>query len=562
MKPTSGWISKLRDAAARTRREPLAWIALGLFLAYLAWSAAQPAGVFWSVDEGGKLIYLQNVLRTGDARAPLDYLARSIDPQLQYVPFVYWVHQGDQVYTWWPVAFSLISLPFYSFFGWLGLYILPALCGALSALLAGLIARRLAPSPRWAAPAVALITGLATPVLVYSTLFWEHTPSLALFLAAFWLILRAVDDGQTRGIVLAGVLASLAIWLRTEVGVFFLGMGLALLLLKKWKLLLRLAAGVAPVTLAWLFVNWFIMGNPISRQIETLTSYDNFLVLNQMGLKFLGTILYNAPASNAFSLSNNWLLLGSGLALLALAAPFLGRLRWLGLAGYAGTAFICAWGLFSPEGYKLVSGLVLVAPFVLFSTWGAAGRDSWRSSRFALLAVLSSLLFAAVYVARAWAQAGGLQWGPRYLLVIFPLAVIAGVTGLARALPGLSAVFRRAVLGLALVSLLLGAGFEVRGLTTIHVMKQYYQQSEQALLNLDPLPIVTNWCFFANIVPDLYWQRPMVNIAAGQIDDWKAHARQVGLKSFYVASVDLCAATPLAKLRAAASTSFRSAPAL
>lgn len=99
---------------------------VGLFGLYLALAAGRPAGIFWSLDEGGKFLYLQSVLASGDPRAPLPYPGRGLDPGLEAVPLFYWIKAGAEIYPWWPVGFPLLSLPFYQVFGWLGLYIVPA----------------------------------------------------------------------------------------------------------------------------------------------------------------------------------------------------------------------------------------------------------------------------------------------------------------------------------------------------------------------------------------------------------------------------------------------------
>ena len=44
-------------------------IAVLAFLIYFFLAVIKPIGIFWSLDEGGKWIYIENVLRTGNPRA-------------------------------------------------------------------------------------------------------------------------------------------------------------------------------------------------------------------------------------------------------------------------------------------------------------------------------------------------------------------------------------------------------------------------------------------------------------------------------------------------------------
>ena len=54
----------------RRLSHPLLWFTLFLFAFYLVLVLARPQGVFWSLDEGGKLLYIQNVLQTRERTAP------------------------------------------------------------------------------------------------------------------------------------------------------------------------------------------------------------------------------------------------------------------------------------------------------------------------------------------------------------------------------------------------------------------------------------------------------------------------------------------------------------
>ncbi|HXV98233.1 MAG TPA: hypothetical protein VEC93_07410, partial [Anaerolineae bacterium] len=116
----ASWTTHFRRAV----RDPLLWTTCLLLIIYLGWVSFYPPNIFWSLDEGGKYIHLQSIIESGNPGAPLLYPGRYLDQKLNFVPLFFWARQDDQVYSWWPVGFQLITLPFYLLFGWFGLYLL------------------------------------------------------------------------------------------------------------------------------------------------------------------------------------------------------------------------------------------------------------------------------------------------------------------------------------------------------------------------------------------------------------------------------------------------------
>jgi hypothetical protein len=127
------------------------------------------------------------------------------------VPLYWSVRVGDQLYSWWPVGFPLLSLPFYVGLGWLGLYAMPILAGAACAGLAGLLVRQIQPRSGWLAPAAALVTGLATPVAFYRP-HSGNTPQRRLLTGSCGRHARAASSGA---LLLAGALGAVATWPQT-----------------------------------------------------------------------------------------------------------------------------------------------------------------------------------------------------------------------------------------------------------------------------------------------------------------------------------------------------------
>lgn len=541
----TSWGTRLHQAV----RAPLFWATAILLLIYMGWVSIYPSNIFWSLDEGGKYIHLQSIIASGDPGTPLLYPGRYLDQNLQFVPLYFWSLQNDQVYSWWPVGFQLITMPFYLLFGWFGLYLLPALAGAVSALFAGLLVRHLQPQSPWLTVLAVIITGLATPVAFYSTLFWEHTLSVACFLGGILLILHAWKTGSSRWIIAAGISLALATYLRTDTATMIVGIGLVLLVFY-WRWFILLGASYIFTCLFWLLSNWLLMGHLLARywlpgDVSMGTS-PLFRGFYEAGIWFIPYALFNSPRIAAFQLDAATLTLATLITVLALAAPFLGRFKGLSLVAYLGLAAVCGWVLFKPDGYRSIHGFVLIAPQIVFAAWLYYSPSVWRKSPLPALLLGLSLSYALAYVAKAWVAAGGLQWGPRYMLAFYPLLVAASVAGLAAAWPSLRRPMRLSLLALFALCVLLGLGYQVRGAYAALETKRYYQQTEQTIHQLHTEKIVTSCPWLGMVMPDLYLNGSVFTInSKATFEEWVAEARRVGVRSVCRVEMDLCQLTLL-----------------
>jgi hypothetical protein len=530
---------KLRSWA----KDPLVWVTLALGLLYLAISAARPEGTFWSLDEGGKFLYLQNVSKTGSVTAPLIYPGAALDPELRFVPLFYYAQVGSQMYSWWPIGFPLLTLPLYHCLGWIGLYILPALAGALSALFAGLLVRQNVAEPRWLAVLAALITGVATPIAFYSSMYWEHTLATACVVAAVSVTVRAWSKQKMECIIAAGVLASAATFLRTEIVAIAAGIGLTLLL-RRWRWGISFGASFVAASIPWLLFNYQTMGNFLSRQWEPGTvslSGSIFGGIQQVGKWFLAYLFLNAPRIGAYELTPTILTLGTTLILLGLALPLLKPLRPVALAAYFGIVMISGAVVLSHVGYRSVHGFVLVAPQVVFATWLYVRWERNSAGIFPPIVLGIIAVFGTVFVARAWAAAGGQQWGPRYLLPLYPLLTAAIVIGVHQSWPRLGRSYRTGLMAALVLSTLVGVGFEVRGVHASLRTTTYYADSLVSLRGLSTTPILTECTWLPMVMPEFYWQGNVYNVRGNeQLAAWQEKAEALGMRSAYSVTLDIC----------------------
>lgn len=528
--------------------DPLFWLACGLLAIYLIWVAFYPPEIFWSLDEGGKYLHIQSIVRSGDVSAPLPYPGRYLDRDLQFVPLMYWSRSDAQIYSWWPVGFPIISTPLYSIFGWYGVYILPAACGAIMSLLTGLLVRHLIPHAQWFAAAALLIVGLATPVMFYSTTCWEHTLSAALVMGSILAILCAWYSGQAAWLVAGGVFLAFSAYFRPDMLAVAMGALLALLIAHwRWGILFGFACvlGAMPGLLG----NWLLMGHVFGRQFlpgGTVEWAPLFSGVQDAGMWFVPYVLFNSPRVGAIAIEPGLLALATLCTGIALLYPWMSRWRWISLIAYGIVLLICGWVLVQAEGYRSVHGFVLIAPHILFVAWLYGAHAKRRKSLFSLLLLSICVVYGAVYVARAWIPAGGLQWGPRYQLAFYPLFVAASLIGLASEWNSLGVWMKRGAVVLYAAGVLTGLGFQVRGLLSAQQTRHYYQLSEQAVQQLPSQTVVTSCSWLTMVMPRLYWNGRIFKVDnEAALGAWVGEARRVGVRSMCRVEMDMCSTTPL-----------------
>ncbi len=366
-----------------------------------------PGPVFFSGDAGIKLLLVQQLL--SPARTELPYLHHDLldDPRRAWVaelwqdprifpyepPFVYSVPSGGTAASGtsssssntsdsdgirqlavFPLLFPLLSTPGYLLFGVPGLRLLPLLSIGLFGWVLYRCVRRLNLDTEASTLTLAFAL-LASPIPLYGALVWEHAPALLLT----FLGLEAVLSGPPRslaGRLALGVLTGLAVWLRPEAALF---LGLLAILwwppraeLRRW-LPVGLAGGLTLI--GFVVANQGLYGHPLGAHSFQLLATDD------------------KPLPVTFKILTPWQVFTEHLSLLQATFP---------------TALACLLALGS-------SWLHRASPSQHYSR-----SQQWR---LATLAVLFLIL-----VSFLVPNAGGKQWGPRYLLPILPaLALLAGL---------------------------------------------------------------------------------------------------------------------------------------
>ncbi len=374
-----------------TRWIPLVFAAGIVYM--LALQLVVSDGAFFSGDGGLNALLAENI-SAGNFQFDLKFAepswARTLWDQGLFPysqPFVYQL--AGKTFITFPYTFPLVTAPFYSLFGYRGLYVVPCLATLGTWLFFYLFTRKLRLRP------VSQLIGLlvlifATNLSVYSAIYWSHALAVFLSFAGLYFFvpregaaMLRVSDG-----ILGGVFSGLAVWFRPEqiFLVIFLG-AISLVSLVKW----RYAERLKRISLGRLL-------DAIGRHgwiypaacLATLCLYGltNWLIYHN----FFG--VHSIQVIEAQSLHSR-------------LATFLGNLRLLTVGYYS--LF-----LYAP---------VVVLPFLLLIySWVKPGRVKSEPDWTPWYIFLPFFILGVALLVPA--GAGGRQWGPRFLLLLVPTYVL------------------------------------------------------------------------------------------------------------------------------------------
>jgi 4-amino-4-deoxy-L-arabinose transferase-like glycosyltransferase len=413
---------------------------------------------FATGDGSVKLWQVQGILRTGDLNAPLDYPGAVYDPDHQYAPFVEpWAFWKDgKFYTEYTSPFIWASVPLYALLGHAGLMILPWFCGMLLVIMTAWLAWRVRPDR--SAALAPLVVGCASPLLVYSLEFWEHTPGAALAVFALIAVVKALDSRRCSWWLMAsGAAIGLGLTMRAELYVYPIAIIIGLLFIRSTLPLIRsigwLAIGGLTVAGPWWGYQFITWGSPFGPRLQ-----QNVPVLG--GTEMLARL--------GDTTGRNWAMVwpadGSAfLVVLTLALLIIALLVWalrrkqLRMADFGfwiGIVILVVMAILLiaqlAQGQRpddLLTTFPLALMFLLPAPHGANPKSEINNQKSEILRFLTVVPLAfVVLVILVSPFHGGIQWGPRFLLPIIPPLTIVLIDRLA----GLwGAINRSARVGLA-----------------------------------------------------------------------------------------------------------------
>ncbi|MEZ4866400.1 MAG: hypothetical protein R3C14_34095 [Caldilineaceae bacterium] len=458
-----------------------------------------PPNALWSPDEGAKLLQLESLsLKAGKFIYQIDYPGRTVDPEFSYAPTKLLRVREKALYFQRLPLWPLLMLPFYALGGAYGLYLLPALGGVLCC-----VFMLMSVKPAQRRLSMWLMAAFGTPLLIYSTIFWEHTVATALALAGATFTLQDHYDPKTfrhpasSKWLIGGLLFALASFLRLEVILFVFAW-----LCADWWLrpsgrrgIWICGALVGTALVLYALLHRLLFAGQSLPDNATYLFYPLFY-LRSAQWRALPDLLLGPPTGLALDtglLGAIWSGCALGALILGWTGEAEGRLRPLYLLALGCLTVISGLFLFVNLPYRTGHGLFFTAP------WAVVGlcrvRRLWRDGdERARLIVLCTLIGLGAYAVailgfRASSPQGGLEWGARFALTFYPLLTLMALWPLAREVEDSR---ETALVGLLL---LLGIGFQIRGLGTIYVDKMLSRERNAALLAAPT----------AQIVSDLWW---------------------------------------------------------
>ncbi len=203
----------------KTNLIPLSIILLGiLWTLFLVFQ--NPENIFFSGDGGLKAL-LARQWATGNLRFDLTL------PTLPWVeelwkkglypfeaPFIYLI--SNQYYITFPFTFPLVTAPFYSLFGYYGLYVIPLVSTWCVWVTFYWVCQRFKiPSLLTTLGLITLIFG--SPLSIYSATYWEHTLAVALSFGGIAILLQSNSENFLKiQAIGSGILIGLSVWFREE----------------------------------------------------------------------------------------------------------------------------------------------------------------------------------------------------------------------------------------------------------------------------------------------------------------------------------------------------------
>ncbi|HUP27901.1 MAG TPA: hypothetical protein VM409_05655 [Chloroflexia bacterium] len=552
---------------------------LAVALLYLSALLSMPPDGLTHHDTGAKYLQVRNLrLTPAGLDWSINYPARPLDPQLQFVPFNTKQHTVDsqgRIHLQWPIFLGLLSRIPWKVMGFWGLYVVPLLAGLGASWATYLLALRVGVPRRVAWVAVPLL-GLSTPVAVYSLLFFEHTLAAVLVTLSLLAGAAAVQQGGARLYLLTGAMLALAIYFRSELYVLALDVGAVYLALGLrdrawWRRLMLWGAGLVLALIPlWAFyvltegtfiplhATWYFAGSeaspagppigvPVLRYITRAGwGFIPDALLGPEGFPLTPVIPFWARAAGLVGVG-----LCAGAALLRLwdAGDRLLRARLSLLTlGLGAVALAATPVLFSPQPYSNLHGFLMASPFVLLAVWpgyrhgqakGAISPAGW------LYAV--TLLYVGMHllIISAFSGLGPIsshEWGQRYLLPAYPALVALALHAGSSIWSKLSVERTKdAMWAFAAACVLLagiGLGFSMRGYTVLaEERRQVVGWMQLARQSPAREPLVTDvWWLPLNLAADFYSRPIMLAEGNTRLAAWATQMRSEGVLTFSLMS--------------------------
>ncbi|MCE7985817.1 MAG: hypothetical protein DYG89_31960 [Caldilinea sp. CFX5] len=446
-----------------------------LVVIYIFIATTLPPGGYFSGDQGVKYSQIDalactHTLSVGTSAELLSVFRPAFDS--------FYLSVGKSYQAIFSPAYARIVLPFYLLFGMRGL-VIPSILGTLLAAYgSGLLGKILG----IAYPGVlVLVVGLASPLIFYAFILWEHALSIGLIVIATYLVLKSRP-------LAAGIIAAMAIWFRPEAMLF--GPALVLAVLMTYGIVAgirfggQFASGLLLGIAPWWVYNVANFGTFVGPQVQanpiTIESRIGIVAIHLLPLGY-----------------RKWAVLLITVLILFIVLQRLHRSTIFALSLLLYGVVIINFAHFALYSNGVAPSVTDVFPFAFASLISLAWLN--KDIRVRLLWILMlGYLFGITLTTPTW---GGGGWGPRMLLGAYPLLATLGWIGFETSK---SSLLKWGCLALLLSSLLI----QLLGLRHLAGMQKQWTQLNGELITLKPNAVATSvWWLPQVAVPVLRQMR-------------------------------------------------------
>lgn len=405
---------------------PLSLLCLGIVYVLLARDLAS-FRAFWSPDVGARFVGVRNWLEHGNP-VYLHYDHAALDPRGDLHPARgYLIMVPGGLSTVYPPLFLLLSGVFFRMAGFMGLALLSVLGGIAALYVTFRMARKLHLRGRYALP---LLMGLATPLVLYSVVYWDHSLQMLLTALAGYAMLQALEN-RPRAAIAAGAALGLGVWIHELFLVMFLACLAGALLHRRdfgWRAVTGLAVGFGLLAVPWAVTNFLLYHSPAGPHFmgPNILTHPYHVAQTVSLDRLIDRSLFQISGDrNADPLTVRLVFL---LGLYVAAMHLGGGLRrvtpllHLAIAGFALVLVLRR---------EWANGLFQATPLLALafaSRPEPAGQEAPIRERFFRWAGSSMLLFVLLILLNPIGP--GLNWGSRYVLASLPLLMLLALRGI------------------------------------------------------------------------------------------------------------------------------------
>lgn len=376
---------------------------------------------FFSGDAGIKYMQIVGLSNPENKIGSFTYPGENIDKNHKFLPAATIEYQ-NRVYGVFPYIFSLVTYPLFKCAGNFGLYVPPIIGAIFTIFFTYLIIRRFAGFNRGMLSI--LVMSIASPILFYEVVIWEHTLAAAFTVAGAWCWLK--DDGRASFDFAGGFLLGMSAWFRPENYCFILGMAVALAWIRGFspKKLAGAAIGIVAACSIYWTLNFILFNNPFGIQVTSNMPKGILVTIKGGFVRFPKMLNLIYPISTI-----------TGVLFFVITTAFTVFVRYRHkIAQFSmdeRILVIFSWGIllfnafflyFYPKSTKTI---ICVFPliFILAALRRSESDESAKLSKYSKFCFTASAIsiIAVLFISP---RDGGMQWGPRLLLPSIPIICI------------------------------------------------------------------------------------------------------------------------------------------